>query len=279
MNPKDTRNPVQPVDDMARLPQAVGDLDHVVANEIGSKKAQPTAKEWTRSFPLVEKYLPRCAQLYERVHDLMPSLEAAYIAKDPAKIAAIEKDAKDILEKARKCVRTIDFPLPKNAVEQLIVGAIFAEATTGGRASDDEMLDIGLAVRNMAYYAALTDRAGRKCNNSSFGDGTIEDAIQNGIQAYGGNRWKLVMTGNALKSKADLEKSLNDIGEIAQLKRVVAAAGRAMSISTPAADPSTGKVPVQFNQASNSPPSTRMERVFHYGVHTFYGFIKGRECW
>jgi hypothetical protein len=279
MNSKSVRNSAQPVDDMARLPQAVGDLDHVVSNEIGSKKAQPTARQWTRSFALVEKYLSQCAQLYKSVHDLMPSLEAAYVAKDATRVVAIEKDAKDRLQKARKCVRTIDFSLPQNADEQLIVGAIFAEAKTGGRASDDEMLNIGLAVRNMAYYSALTDKAGKKCNNGSFGNGTIEGVIEKSIEAYKGERWTLVMTGNALKSKTDLEKSLNDIAEIAQLKRVVAAARKAVNTTVPAGDPITGKIPLQFNQALISPPSGRAERIFNYGVHTFYGFIKGRECW
>jgi hypothetical protein len=39
------------------------------------------------------------------------------------------------------------------------------------------------------------------------------------------------------------------------------------------------RIPVQFNQASNSPPSAqRQEKIGKHGKHTFYAFIVGREA-
>lgn len=172
---------------------------------------------------------------------------------------------------------TIDFSLPTAADEMLVVGTIFAEATTGSNASDDEKRAIGLCVVNMAYYARMTTQNGKKCFNTSFGDGTVRQAIVNSVRGYNSARWKLIMNGDALKSKAALEKDLNSL-ETAVLKSVVAIAASVMQSPLPAPGPGSKRIPLQFNQAPNSPPSDREEKIFNLASHTFYGFIDGREC-
>lgn len=170
----------------------------------------------------------------------------------------------------------IDFELPSDADEMLLVGAIFSEATTGGNASDDEKKAIGSCVVNMAFYAAMKSQGGKKCYNDSFGDGTILSAIKKAIKGYNTPRWKLVMDGDKLKSKADLDK-LN-AGEIKILKAVVTAAGDVRKATPPVAGPGSTRFPLQFNQATDDPPSNREEKLFKLASHTFYGFKDGREC-
>lgn len=171
----------------------------------------------------------------------------------------------------------IDFQLPTDTDEMLVVGAIFSEATTGANASDDEKRAIGQCVLNMAYYARMTTQNGKKCFNTTFGDGTIIKAIKTSVKGYDTPRWRLVMNGDVLKTKAALEKDLDAL-ETAVLKNVVSIAAAVMKEALPAAGPSSTRVPLQFNQAANDPPSKREEKIFNLGSHTFYGFIAGREC-
>lgn len=86
----------------------------------------------------------------------------------------------------------IDFPLPSGQDPEALTGTIFAESTGAASAGDyDKEKDcIGLAVINAAYYATWTIHEGKTCYNSSFGDGTIIDAVRKTIGAYGKARWK-----------------------------------------------------------------------------------------
>lgn len=173
----------------------------------------------------------------------------------------------------------IDFNLPTDVKSQLLVGALFAESSTkfyGGGENPAEKTAIAQAIVNMAFYAGQSKMSGKKCYNSSYGDGTILSAVKRAIVAYGKDRWNLVMASDKLKSKADLEKVLNSF-DVEHLKGCVEAVN-ALSSSVPITNGSFGRIPLQFNQAKDSPPSTRTEKIGKEGAHTFYAFIDGREC-
>lgn len=176
----------------------------------------------------------------------------------------------------------INFQLPTEADKQLLLGIIFSESSTKhyGGENADEKICIGLCVVNMAYYAKQSTMSGKRCYNSSYGNGTILSSIQKGFLAYNSPRWNKIMTGNTLKTKAILETSLNP-DEIEHLRLSVVALA---SVSTSTASTQTysglsNRIPLQFNQAANSPPSDRLEKLGKLGTkHTFYGFKIGREC-
>jgi len=171
----------------------------------------------------------------------------------------------------------IDFDLPTDSNQQLIAGAVFSESTAGANANDDEKRCIGLCIVNMAYYATLTQDNGQPCYNSSFGDGSVLSAIKRNIYGYGSAQWKKVMDGDAMKSKDDLSNTLT-AREVKHLKGSVEASAIAVASTPPASDTVSGRVPVQFNQAVNSPPSPREEKIARYASETFYAFKAGREC-
>jgi hypothetical protein len=167
--------------------------------------------------------------------------------------------------------------LPTGATEQLLVGMIFAESSTSGGA--DEKRCIGLCAMNMAYYATLTPPEGKKrCYNDTFGDGTVLGALKKGFpQSYKSARWNVVMDGDKLKTEAKI-KAILQAADMAHFKAVLTAAADAAKVTAPAQDPTSKKTPVQFNQARDSPPSKRQEKIATYKPHTFYGFKAGQEC-
>jgi hypothetical protein len=174
----------------------------------------------------------------------------------------------------------IDFPLPYGEDAEALTGAIFSESTGMAAAGDyDKEKDcVGLAIINAAYYATWKPNAGATCFNSSFGNGTIIDAVRRIIVAYGKARWKLIMTGDRLKSKAELEAALTP-PDADHLKRTVNAVNRIYPSNPPVTYAPLSRVPLQFNQAIDSPPNPqRQEKVGRYASHTFYAFKKGREC-
>lgn len=171
--------------------------------------------------------------------------------------------------------------LPTNLDEQLLVGLIFAESTAGDKTSEDEKISIGLTILNRTYYAVPKD--GKRSNNRDFGDGSVFGAVKAKGQflGYNSKRWNLVMTGNKLKTSAELEKFRS--GERTHLIRCLAAARFSNDGSAPIptglagiGDPS-GQFPIAFNQAQNSPPGPRMFKFLRAGSHTFYTFKPGRE--
>src|SRR5437867_145429 len=99
--------------------------------------------------------------------------------------------------------------------------------------------------------------------------------------AYGGNRWKAVMSGDSLKSKAELDKL--QIFEKDHLRLSMEAANFCNDGNPPPptglagiGDP-VGQFPVAFNKANDQSPSPRMQRFLRVGSHTFYSFKPGRE--
>lgn len=172
--------------------------------------------------------------------------------------------------------KSIDFELPSAPNEQLLVGMVFAESSSGVAASDDEKRCIVECVLNMAFYATYAVQ-NKKCYNASFGDGKILSAIKLGSVAYGGPQWNRVMNGNALWSKAELEKKLIP-SEVAKLKMCVLVVQGTVNLVTPVANSGSNRILIQFNGAENAPPSPRQEKVARYGSHSFYAFKSGREC-
>lgn len=176
---------------------------------------------------------------------------------------------------------TINFNLPTDARSQLLVGALFAESSTrnyGGGENPAEKTAIAQAIINMAFYAAQRTMNGTRCYNDSFGDGTILGAIRRAIVAYGQTRWNLVMSANQLKSKAELERVLTP-DDVEHLRGCVVAVNQIGNAAAPLSNNVFGRrIPLQFNQAANSPPSPRTERIGREGAHTFYAFKIGREC-
>ena len=116
-----------------------------------------------------------------------------------------------------------------------------------------------------------------RCYNDSFGSGTIQSAVRNGFQAYGGARWNEVMKADdTMKTRAVLESTL-DQAKLDHLRLSIESAN-AITSAPPINNATLGGAPVAFNQASNSPPSARMERAAAAGAHTFYKFKSNREC-
>jgi hypothetical protein len=167
----------------------------------------------------------------------------------------------------------IDFSLPTDSDSQLLVGLTFAEASGTDAA---EIQAIAACLVNCAYYANFKQPP-KKCYNDSFGDGTILSAIKNCSQAYESRQWKRVMDGDSLQTKADLEAALIPV-EVAKLKACCDGVATVAAGAVPYSDRISKRNLIQFNQATNSPPSIRQEKVTTYGVHTFYAFKSGREC-
>ncbi len=175
---------------------------------------------------------------------------------------------------------TINFDLPTEPDKQLLTGAIFAESSTkhyGGEHADEKTC-IGMCVVNLAFYARQRKPNGGRCYNNSYGSGTILSAITTAFVAYNGAMWNKAMAGNALKSKAQLERDLN-ADEAEHLRLSIEAANGINILAAPLAYSGfANKRPLQFNQAADRPPSPRTERIGRAGAHTFYGFKQGREC-
>jgi hypothetical protein len=189
----------------------------------------------------------------------------------------VKRAATRMTAKRKKGKTPIDFDLPTDPNQQLIAGAIFAESTAGAQENDDEKRCIGLCIVNMAYYAVLTQDSGQACYNSSFGDGSISSAIKKNILGYGSAQWKKVMNSDVMKSKDDLSNTLIP-REVTHLKGSVDASAVVIAATPPASDSLSGRIPVQFNQAADKPPSSRQEKIARYASETFYAFKAGREC-
>lgn len=167
----------------------------------------------------------------------------------------------------------IEFSLPTDSDQQVLVGLAYAESS--GTNPSEIAAIIGCLV-NVAYYAAYKEPS-KKCYNDAFGDGTILSAIKKSSLAYESAQWRRIMSGDVLLSKAKLEQTLIP-SEVSKLKACCEAVADVSAGTTPYPDAASGRFLVQFNQATNSPPSTRQEKVAKYGVHTFYAFKTGREC-
>lgn len=171
--------------------------------------------------------------------------------------------------------------LPTDPMLQLLTGAVFAESSTRwyGGEHHDEKEAIAWAILNMSHYATVKPHGRSRGYNSAFGDGTVLSAIRKAIVAYEGPRWDLVMNATALKPVSDLNRlEPADHEHLALCLAVTNAISPAPAL--PRALVTLGdRIPVQFNQANDSPPSRdRQEKIGRLGRHTFYAFKPGREA-
>lgn len=88
----------------------------------------------------------------------------------------------------------------------------------------------------------------------------------------------MIMNGDRLKPRAELEAALTP-PDVDHLKRTVDSVNRVYPSNPPVTYAELGREPLQFNQATDSPPNPqRQEKIGRYVSHTFYAFKRGREC-
>ena len=171
--------------------------------------------------------------------------------------------------------------LPTDPMLQLLTGAVFAESSTRWYGGEDhgEKEAIAWAILNMSHFATVKPPGRQRGYNSAFGDGTVLSAIRKAIVAFGGPRWNLVMNDTALKPATGLARlDPADHEHLALCLVVTNAIGPAPALPRTLAS-LANRIPVQFNQANDSPPSKdRQERIGRLGRHTFYAFKNGREA-
>lgn len=171
--------------------------------------------------------------------------------------------------------------LPTDPMLQLLTGAVFAESSTRWYGGEDhgEKEAIAWAILNMSHYATVKPAGRQRGYNSAFGDGTVLSAIRKAIVAYGAPRWNLVMNGTTLKPAASLDR-LDPADREHLVLCLVVTNAISPSPTLPRSLATLGdRIPVQFNQANDSPPSRdRQERIGRLGRHTFYAFKQGREA-
>jgi len=173
-------------------------------------------------------------------------------------------------------------PVPGDADTQILAAAIFGEAEAA-RVLNDEREAIAWAFLNSVQHTAsicdgsicpqLSSTARRaQCNRDRRDLGsTVLDAVRTGSRAFNGNRWRMVMFGNAMLPEGNL-CLLSPASEIEALRSAINTASAVNSATTPANNY------VRFNRAANQPPSDRMESAAAIAGHTFYRFIPNREC-
>lgn len=176
---------------------------------------------------------------------------------------------------------TADLTLPSDPMLQLLSGAVFAESSTrwAGGENHDEKEAVAWSILNMSHFATVKPPGARRGYNAAFGDGTVLSAIRKAIVAYEGPRWQLVMNGVTLKPRSSLDRLQPADREHLRLVLIVTnAIGPAPTL--PRAVASLGnRIPVQFNQANDAPPSRdRQEKIGRLGRHTFYAFKENREA-
>lgn len=166
---------------------------------------------------------------------------------------------------------------PAAEKEQLLAAVVYCESRSkhiGGEDADEKDA-IAACFVNRVYYGGLSKR-----NGIDFGT-TLLSAIKVGSVAYGKPTWNKVMTSDdAMKSVAELEKSLTDPSDREHFRLSCEAAARyAGKIAPIAMKTLENRAPAAFNQAANSPPGKdRLEKIGRLAAHTFYGFVKGREA-
>jgi hypothetical protein len=176
---------------------------------------------------------------------------------------------------------TTELTLPTDPMLQLLSGAVFAESSTRwyGGENHEEKEAIAWAILNMSHFATVRPDGARRGYNSAFGDGTVLAAIRRAIVAYEGGRWTLVMNGVSLKPRSNLDRLDPADREHLRLVFVVTNAISPAARLPHALASLNNRIPVQFNQANDAPPSAdRQEKIGRLGRHTFYAFKPGREA-
>lgn len=86
------------------ISQASADLDHGLAIEIEAERVDSGAEDiWKRSSATVSKYEPQCYVDYNKAHELIPTLNKEFLAKDYNGANATAKQASGFLSTAETC--------------------------------------------------------------------------------------------------------------------------------------------------------------------------------
>ncbi|MEZ4296782.1 MAG: hypothetical protein R3B70_17580 [Polyangiaceae bacterium] len=174
-----------------------------------------------------------------------------------------------------------ELTLPTDPMLQILTGAVFAESSTRafGGESHEEKEAIAWAILNMSHYATVKPERARRGYNTNFGDGTVLGAIRSSILAYESPRWRVVMNGLTLKPQRELSRLVPGDHEHLRLVLLVTNAIGPAPILPGALATLGNRIPVQFNQANDSPPNpARQEKIGRLARHTFYAFKVGREA-
>lgn len=179
---------------------------------------------------------------------------------------------------------------PASKEQRQLAGLIYAESSSknvGGGEFQDEKIAIGYTVENRAYYGkikkAMVNGQMRTCYNQAFGAGDVWSAISytnpKQFEAYNGPQWRKVMVGDDLQPYKVLDNQMYDRDDRIHFNMSLIAA-RLIDPSQALFSFSSfnNSVPVGFNKAPKTPPSGRMNKIGSISVHSFYGFITGREC-
>ena len=213
----------------------------------------------------------------------IPGKQAKQPKKDEPEKQPPEKDeSKPPPNKAAGSSSKCPITIPSDVDTQHLAGVIFAEAD-GKRTANDERRAIGWSFVNTATHTAgvcdgsictsLKQKQREflcKKDKRDLGE-TVLKAIKIGSKAYGGNRWKLVMDSDKLKTKAQLCTMKG--AERDAIERAIKAAVEVKA--------GTGKVAfLRFNRAKNQPPGCgnpkfcRFVKADSIAGHTFYSFKK-----
>jgi hypothetical protein len=168
-----------------------------------------------------------------------------------------------------------DVQRPATETEQLLTAVVYCESRgkyNGGEDADEKDA-IAACFLNRVYYATLSDG-----NKKDFGS-TLLKAISKGSSAHSGSMWKSLMQLDVMKSSEDLAAVLDTAASRDHFRLCCESAARMVPMPRPICSPKLeNKVSAAFNQANDTPPSPRFEKIGHLGAYSFYGMKAGREA-
>jgi hypothetical protein len=164
--------------------------------------------------------------------------------------------------------------------EALLAATIFAEAGQSRKADDERKAIAWATINRMLHIAAFP------ADKRDLGDGTMLGTLQvkGAYPSYHSNQWLKVAPNDRLLTSGYCECLVAD--ECAAMTKALEVAKSVWAEYQKGNAAPTGELGrvIAFNQATNSPPSPRMQRInmgFVTGdahvKHTFYEFIPGRE--
>jgi LysM repeat protein len=235
----------------------------------------------------VERILAGGAQYQAGEGDTLLGIAERFGATPAALMRANELKTQEIRPGQRVKVPPVTgcgITVPTDLDTQLLAGVIFAEASPKPVANDEREAIAWAFVNSVDHVKALCSgvldcpgaspaRMANQCEIDRRSLGIdLRESVQRGSVAYGGDRWKMVMTGDVLLPVGNL-CMLPSKDEVAAIARAITAAEAVMSGSATRPDY------LRFNRASNAPPNPkRQERAGQHEGHTFYRFKPGGEC-
>ena len=107
---------------------AVGDLNHGLSIELEVDAVDPSAESlWRRSAPTIQKDMPDCYTHYKTAHDLIPSLQSAYRARNMKLAQSIATHASNEDMQGFRCAtQPHKIPQPRNSHSGQVMAAPMA---------------------------------------------------------------------------------------------------------------------------------------------------------